>query len=210
MTLQIIGPGFGRTGTTSLKVALEHLGYGPAHHMFEVRDHPELLPSWAAVGHGGRPDWDAIFSGYRAQVDWPGARYWRELAALYPDAKLILTVRDPEEWYDSVAASILPFMAGRGTYDDAHTNAVADMAYNVVVAGVFNERLNERDYAISLFNAHIAEVQRSIPPSRLLTFDVNEGWEPLCAFLDCPVPAISFPRLNSSKQFGKEEWRVEA
>lgn len=210
MTLEIIGPGFGRTGTTSLKVALEHLGYGPAHHMFEVRDKPELLPAWAAVGRGERPDWDAMFRDYRAQVDWPGARYWRELADFYPDARLILTVRDPDEWYDSVAATILPFMAGRGTYDDTHINGVSDMAYDVVVAGVFNDRLRERDYAISVFNAHIAEVQRTIPADRLLTFDVAEGWEPLCAFLKCPVPQISFPRLNSTRQFGKEEWQIEA
>jgi hypothetical protein len=97
MALQIIGPGFGRTGTNSLKVALEHLGYGPAHHMFEVRDDPALLPAWEALSRGGAGDWDAIFRSYRAQVDWPGARYWRELAVHYPDAKVVLTVRDPDE-----------------------------------------------------------------------------------------------------------------
>jgi hypothetical protein len=210
MALEIIGPGFGRSGTNSLKVALEHLGYGPAHHMFEVRDNPAQLPAWEALSRGESADWDAVFHGYRAQVDWPGARYWRELAAHYPDARLILTVRDPDEWFDSVEATIAPFMAGRGTYDSDHVNGVADMAYRLVVAGVFNERMRDRAYAISIFNAHIAEVQRTIPADRLLTFDVAEGWDPLCTFLDCPVPAISFPRLNSTRQFGKEEWHVEA
>ena len=210
MALEIIGPGFGRTGTNSLKVALEHLGFGPAHHMFEVRDHPEQLPGWQALAAGGRPDWDALFRGYRAQVDWPGARYWRELAAHYPDAKVILTVRDADEWFDSVEATIARFIAGRGSYDDPHANGVANMAHQLIVEGVFDGRMFERPYATALFNAHIAEVQATIPASRLLTFDVREGWEPLCAFLALPVPGISFPRLNSSKQFLAEEWAEEA
>lgn len=210
MALEIIGPGFGRTGTTSLKVALEHLGFGPAHHMFEVRDHPEQLPAWDAVSRGERPNWDAIFRGYRAQVDWPGARYWRELADLYPDARVILTVRDPDEWFNSIEATILPFIAGRGTYDSDDVNGVADMAHRLIVAGVFDERMTDRAYAISMFNANIAAVQAAIPASRLLTFDVAEGWQPLCRFLGCEVPQISFPRLNSTRQFGKEEWQLEA
>lgn len=206
MSLEIIGPGFGRTGTNSLKVALEHLGFGPAHHMFEVRDHPEQLAGWQALADGGHPDWKAIFRGYRAQVDWPGARYWRELAAHYPDAKVILTVRDADTWFDSVQATIAKFMAGRGSYDDPHINGVAEMANKLIVDGVFDGRMFERSYATRLFNAHIAEVEASIPASRLLVFDVREGWAPLCAFLGVGVPAISFPRLNPSKQFISEEW----
>jgi len=206
MSLEIIGPGFGRTGTNSLKVALEHLGFGPAHHMFEVRDHPEQLPGWQALADGGHPHWETIFRGYRAQVDWPGARYWRELAAHYPDAKVILTVRDADTWFDSVQATIAKFMAGRGSYDDPHINGVAEMANKLIVDGVFDGRMFERSYATRLFNAHIAEVEASIPASRLLVFDVREGWAPLCAFLGVGVPAISFPRLNPSKQFISEEW----
>ena len=190
MALQIIGPGFGRTGTNSLKVALEHLGFGPAHHMYEVRDNPPQLPAWEAAARGEPIDWDSAFSGYRSQVDWPGARYSRELAAYYPDAKVILTVRDADEWFDSVQATIVPFMAGRSTYDNAHLNAVANMAYRLVVAGIFNDRLSDRDYATALFKAHIAEVEATIPASRLLVFNVEQGWEPLCAFLGCPVPNI--------------------
>lgn len=209
MALEIIGPGFGRTGTNSLKVALEHLGFGPAHHMYEVRDNPGQLPGWDALSRGERPDWDAIFAGYRAQVDWPGARYWRELAAYYPDCKVILTVRDPDEWFDSVEATIAPFMAGRGTYDSDHINGVANMAYRLVVDGVFDGKMFDRAYATSMFRRHVDEVQASIPASRLLTFDVAQGWQPLCAFLDRPVPPISFPRLNSSRQFGEHEWQAE-
>lgn len=209
MALEIIGPGFGRTGTNSLKVALEHLGFGPAHHMYEVRDNPPKLAHWEALARGETIDWDEAFQGYRAQVDWPGARYWRELAAHYPDARVILTVRDPDEWFDSVQASIAKFMALRGTLPDPHLNAVSLMAYDLVAKGVFNERMNDREHAISVFNAHIAHVRATIPGSRLLVFDVAQGWEPLCEFLGCEVPAISFPRLNSSKQFVSQEWNAD-
>ena len=87
MGLEIIGPGFGRTGTNSLKIALERLGFGPCHHMFEVRDKPELLPDWEAAARGEKVDWSKVFRGYRSQVDWPGARYWRELAGIFPRPK---------------------------------------------------------------------------------------------------------------------------
>lgn len=206
MSLEIIGPGFGRTGTHSMKIALEHLGFGPAHHMFEVRDNPRLLPDWEAIARGETRDWESVFAGYRAQVDWPGARVWRELCTRYPDARVILTVRDPEDWHRSVEQTILPFVARRGQHGDDHTNAVAEMAYRMVVQGVFDDRLQDRDHAIRIFNAHIEEVRDTIPADRLLVMDVVEGWEPLCRFLGVAVPSVSFPRLNSTRQFLRDEW----
>lgn len=206
MALEIIGPGFGRTGTHSMKIALEHLGFGPAHHMFEVRDNPRLLPDWEAIARGETRDWESVFAGYRAQVDWPGARVWRELCARYPDARVILTVRDPEDWHRSVEKTILPFVAGRGQHGDDHINAVAEMAYRLVVQGVFDDRLEDRDHATRIFKAHIEEVRDTIPADRLLVMDVAEGWEPLCRFLGVPVPSVSFPRLNSTRQFLQDEW----
>ena len=209
MALQIIGPGFGRTGTSSLKIALEHLGLGPAHHMFEVSDHFERqVPLWDAAARGEAVDWDEVFAGYRSQVDWPGARFWRELASFYPEAKVILTVRDPDEWFDSVQATITPFAASHGQNENAMTNAISGLAHRLVVDGVFDNRISDRAFATDAFNAHIAEVQAALPASRLLTFDVRQGWEPLCAFLGVPVPGITFPKLNSSKQF-VEEWTKE-
>lgn len=206
MALDIIGPGFGRTGTYSLKIALEHLGFGPAHHMYEVRDNPQLLPDWEAIARGETRDWETVFAGYRSQVDWPGARVWSELADRYPLAKVILTVRDPDAWYDSVSRTILPFMANRGTYDDDHINAVAEMAYRLVVEQVFDGRLGDRKHAISVFNAHNDKVRETIDPQRLLVFEVEQGWAPLCAFLGRPTPSVTFPRLNSSRQFIEGEW----
>ncbi|MCG6858160.1 MAG: sulfotransferase family protein [Salaquimonas sp.] len=207
MPLEIIGAGFGRTGTNSLKLALEHLGFGPCHHMFEVRDNPELISDWEALSRGETVDWDEVFANYRSQVDWPGAKYWRELAAHFPDAKVILTVRDPDEWFDSAMATIIPFVQARGQHPAPHPNAIADMAYELVVRQVFGDRMTDREHATRIFREHIAEVQTNIAPERLLTFDVSEGWEPLCAFLGVAVPDIPFPKTNSSKEFHEEEWK---
>lgn len=208
MPLEIIGPGFGRTGTNSLKLALEHIGFGPCHHMFEVRDHPQHLADWQALASGEAADWDVVFDGYRAQVDWPGARYWRELAAHYPEAKVILTVRDPDDWFDSAQATVVPFAAARGKHPDDHANAIAEMAHRIVVDGVFDDRMHDRAHATSVFKQHIATVQAEIAADRLLTFDVRYGWEPLCQFLGVAVPDdMPFPKTNSSKQFHGEEWK---
>lgn len=206
MALEIIGAGFGRTGTNSLKLALEHLGFGPCHHMFEVRDNPELLPDWEAAARGDAVDWDKVFDRYRSQVDWPGARYWRELAEHFPKAKVILTVRDPDAWFDSVQATIVPFLSARGKHPSPHVNAIAEMA-DQTVAPIFDNRISDRDHAVRAFNKHIAEVQSEIPANRLLTFDLRDGWKPLCDFLEVDLPEIPFPKTNSSKQFGEEEWK---
>jgi hypothetical protein len=207
MPLEVIGPGFGRTGTNSLKLALEHLGFGPCHHMFEVRDNPALLPNWEAAARGESVDWDEVFRGYRSQVDWPGARYWRKLVERFPTAKVILTVRDPDAWFDSVQGTIMSFLAARGKHPSPHVNAIAEMGYQTVVAQVFDGRLSDRDHATWVFRRHIAEVQSEIPADRLLTFDMRDGWEPLCDFLEVDLPDIPFPKTNSSKQFGEEEWK---
>ena len=107
MALSVIGAGFGRTGTESMKLALEALGLGPCHHMKEGLPNPEQISLWRAVARGEPADWDQIFEGYRSAVDWPAAHYWRELAAHYPDAKVVLTVRSPESWYASMENTIL-------------------------------------------------------------------------------------------------------
>jgi hypothetical protein len=207
MPLEVIGAGFGRTGTNSLKIALEHLGFGPCHHMFEIRDNPEKLPDWQALARGERVDWDKVFLGYRSQVDFPGARYWRELSRHFPKAKVILTVRDPDEWFDSFQATAAPFVSAHGKHPSPHVNAIAEMAYELVARQVFDERMCEREHATGVFKRHIAEVQAEIPAGRLLTFDLRDGWQPLCAFLGVGVPDIPFPKTNSSKQFAEEEWK---
>ena len=209
MAMEIIGPGFGRTGTNSLRLALERLGFGPCHHMFEVRDHPEQLRAWEAVAREERVNWDQVFQGYRAQADWPGARVWRELASHWPEAKVILTVRDPDAWFDSVQATIAPFLAARGLHPNDHANGIATMAQALIAEQVFDDRLNDRAHATRVFRDHVAAVQAEIAPDRLLVFNVREGWEPLCGFLGVAVPETPYPKTNSSKEFKDEEWKQD-
>ena len=107
MTLRIVGAGFGRTGTMSLKLALEELGFRACYHMTELAAHPEHAPLWLALTRGERVDLEQIFAGYAAAVDWPACTLWRELLAAYPDARVILTVRNPVDWYESFSRTIL-------------------------------------------------------------------------------------------------------
>ena len=193
MALDIIGAGMGRTGTYSLKLALEQIGFGPCHHMTEVNRSPEQKALWRAAGKGHLPNWDAAYAGYRSAVDWPTAHFWRELSAYYSDAKVILTVRDPQAWYDSVAQTVRFMMDAA---NDPESFGVA-----VIGNGVFGGRYDDRDYAIAAYEAHNAAVRTALPQERLLVYQASEGWGPLCAFLGVPLPSEPFPRTNSTAEF---------
>ena len=201
MALQVIGAGFGRTGTNSLKLALEQLGFTPCHHMFEVRDNPTQFPLWQTAARGELPDWDEVFADYAAQVDWPGARYWRELAEHFSGAKVILSVRPASDWFDSFQATIASFMRARASHENPHRRAIAEMAYEIIARQTFGGRMDDRGHAEQVFRDHIAEVQATIAPERLLTINVAEGWAPLCRFLGVPVPDTPFPHANSTEAF---------
>ena len=201
MMLKVIGTGFGRTGTNSLKLALEQLGFGPCHHMFEVRDKPDQLPLWKSAASGAEMDWDAVFTNYNSCVDWPAARYWRELCSKYLEAKVLHSIRDEEKWISSVHQTLLPAMMDRDQLEKGPDRDRMKMAYEIIVNQTFSDRLDDREHAIKVFRAHNDEVSRTIPPERLLVYDVKQGWEPLCKFLNVAVPDTSFPRLNSSTEF---------
>jgi len=199
MTMQVIGVGVGRTGTYSLKLAINQLGLGPCHHMEEVL-HNQLVqvPLWAAAVNG-HPDWEAIYTGYDSAVDWPTAGFFRELSATYPRAKFILTLRSPESWAESFSQTIYKLVAGRADApEDMH--AWLDMAGGVVSKTGFPGGLDVSALR-NAFNAHTNAVKASIPADQLLIYQVKDGWEPLCAFLDRPVPAEPFPRTNDRGEF---------
>jgi hypothetical protein len=208
MSLKVIGAGFGRTGTMSLKYALEQLGFGPCYHMIETREHPEHDALWLALARGQSEDWHAILDGYAASVDWPAIMIWKEFAAAYPQAKVILTVRDPERWYESASKTIFARMrefAESLARDDAENIDPARrvhmrMVNAVVVDKTFSGSL-DRDHAIQVFNAHNDEVRRAIPPERLLVYEAGQGWDPLCAFLRVPVPEAPYPKVNTTDDF---------
>jgi hypothetical protein len=201
MSLAVIGAGFGRTGTLSLKLALETLGLGPCHHMEEVMKHPEQIPVWQAAGRGEAVDWAALLKDYRSTVDWPSAQFWRELAARFPDAKVVLTVRDRARWYESFSKTILVLMSAREAAPNETMKAIFDMAQEVIIRRAFDGRLDDPNHVMAGFDRHNAAVQAALPPERLLVYEVAQGWEPLCRFLGRPVPATPFPRVNSTAEF---------
>lgn len=202
MSLDVIGSGFGRTGTASLKRALEILGFGPCHHMEEVLGHPEQVPYWQAVFAGESDDWDKVFRGYRAQVDWPGCHVWRQLAAAYPQAKVIHTLRPEDAWWTSFSATIGKLLT---IYKDLpmppHVAAMMNATETALVHQTFGCSPSDRAGVLAAYRRRTEEVRATIPRERLLVFDVSEGWEPLCAFLGVPVPSTAFPRVNSTQEF---------
>lgn len=202
MGLNIIGAGFGRTGTQSLKRAIEALGFGPCHHMYEVRRSPRQIALWSDIAAGGAADWDAVFDGYGSQVDWPASAYWRETAAHFPQAKVILSLRDPADWYESMMQTIVPSSTiGAESDPDPDGRAGSEIIRRIVLEGLFEGRISDRAFAISRFERHLSEVTETIPADRLLVFDVREGWGPLCDFLGCDRPDMAFPSGNSISEF---------
>lgn len=201
MGIKVIGAGFGRTGTLSLKAALEHLGLGPCYHMHEVRDNPGKADAWYDAAQGEPADWDDILHGYRACVDWPACHFWRPLANHYPDAKVILTVRDEEAWWTSIANTIFRSLQSPDQPSDPERRRQRRMSRNLIVEHVFAGKLNDRNNVLAVYRENIAAVKKALPAERLLVFDVSQGWAPLCGFLGLPVPAIPFPRTNSTEEF---------
>ena len=201
MGLAVVGAGFGRTGTASLKVALEQIGFGPCHHMSEVRSQPGQLEHWEAAAAGETVDWDRVFAGYRSTVDWPSARFWRELAAFYHDAKVLLSVRPAERWWTSFSGTIKALLDGDDQDATPVVRRMRAMARRVIAEGSLRGAYNNDTASIAAFNDHVADVNAAIPADRLLVFDVVEGWDPLCRFLEVPVPDAPFPRTNSTREF---------
>jgi hypothetical protein len=221
-TLAVIGAGLGRTGTLSLHAALERLGFAPCEHMTNCFAHPERFGLWLEAARrkrAGEPiDWRPLFAGYRATVDWPGAYFWRELVVAHPEAKVILTVRDPERWYDSARATIY------AATHERNATAAARLLYGLVALanpeagrgfrtvketvwdGTMGGRFENREEAIRILEEHNREVIATVPAERLLVFEVKEGWEPLCTFLGVPVPAgETFPHVNDAADFNRRQ-----
>jgi hypothetical protein len=200
MGLRIIGSGYGRTGTMSTKMALEQLGFGPCHHMVEVMGNPAQPPHWTAIAAGAEPDWAEVFAGYDAQVDFPGASVWHELSIAFPDAKVIHTERPEEEWWASYSATIGKFFQHREGLDlPPPVAAVFETMDKLLVEGVFGGL--DRESSLSAYRRNNEKVRATIPSERLLVFTPADGWEPLCRFLDVPVPAGEFPRSNARDEF---------
>jgi hypothetical protein len=202
MTLAVVGTGFGRTGTLSLKVALEQLGFGPCYHMVEVAGNAGHVALWSAAEDGVATDWDALFARYRATVDWPSTRFWRALGDHFPEARVIHTERPAAAWYASARGTIYPVMKhGPPTNAPPAFHEQIAMARKLILRGVFDERFEDEAHAVAVYEAHNARVKREVPRERLLVYAPGQGWEPLCAFLGVPVPAAPYPKLNTTEDF---------
>ncbi len=210
--MQVIGAGYGRTGTRSLQLALEGLGYGRCYHMMALIKDPAGIKHWANAINRAEVDWDVLFSGFQSIVDFPGSLYYKELAAHYPKAKVILSVRDAESWYESVCATIYSYDPGiaikRKMFAKLPFSATARDLFkvirlmdNLIWKQQFEGKFNDKAYAIENYEAHIEAVKVNIPDDRLLVFDAKDGWEPLCKFLNKEVPSSPYPRANKQEDF---------
>ncbi len=193
MALSVIGAGFGRTGTDSMKLALEALGMGPCHHMKEVLPNTKQVALWRSAAQGDLPDWEEAFAGYKSAVDWPAAYFWRELSEYYPHAKILLTVRSSESWYASMERTI--FKTLKASTDPA------SIGLKLIANGVFSGRLDDRAHAIAMYEKNNAEAQAAFGKHRLLTYNLGDGWKSLCNFLGKPIPDAPFPHSNSPEEF---------
>lgn len=213
MSIKIIGAGFPRTGTTTLKRSLEELGYSKTYHMKELLVNPEKLPFWLELEQSRTTDWDKLYDGYQASVDFPGYPYYKEQMEKYPDAKVILTVRPFDKWYASVESTVwkagpqnLPEKLGMmwKMLINPRVRKVVQcikMFKRVFFAKQMQGKFTDKAFAEKLWNDHIEEVKAHVPVDKLLIYDVRDGWEPLCKFLDKPIPAEPLPHLNKKENF---------
>ncbi len=197
MALKVVGAGLGRTGTASLKVALEELGVGRCYHMGEVLQDPTHQDHWLNAA-SGNPDWDSWLADYSATVDYPACTFWRELAEYYTDAKVLLSVRDATSWFESVNATIMS-----PKFTDFVTGSPFGNMLKTVIWDTVDNRMGDREFMVSHFNRRNDEISEAIPANRLLVYEVKQGWEPLCEFLDLPVPDKPFPRVNTRDETKK-------
>ena len=195
MELRVVGAGVGRTGTHSLKIALEQLLGTPCHHMLEILGDPSQVPLWMAAVDG-HPDWPAIFERFGAMVDWPGAAFWPELHKAYPDALVLLSVRDPEDWYRSASNTIFLSFDHLPPELKPWMDRVRQLLHDR-----FCDDITNPTAMMDAFERHNAAVKAAVPADRLLVWQAGDGWEPICERLGLPVPAEPFPLTNTTDEF---------
>lgn len=200
MSLKIIGSGFGRTGTMSTKIALEQLGFSPCHHMVEVMRDPDQPAFWKATAAGETVSWPDVFANYKAQVDFPGAAVWPQLVESFPEARVIHTERPEDDWWASYSKTIGKFwLHYRSLPMPPEMIDLFATMDELLARGVFGGP--GRDTCIAAYRRNNALVRETVPADRLLIFTPSDGWEPLCRFLDVPVPDGDFPRSNARDEF---------
>jgi hypothetical protein len=199
VTLQAVGAGLGRTGTTSMKLALEQLLDGRCFDMSDVFGHPEVAQQWIRATDEDLPDWHELFRDYRATVDWPAAAFWREISAEFPDAIVILSTRDADDWWMSASRTIFPVIIRdqeSGTPLSADRQMILDVLHSR-----FTLNWDDADAAKAAYLRHNQEVRATIDPARLVEWRPGDGWDPLCRALSLPVPETPYPHVNTTDEF---------
>ncbi|MGE5378070.1 MAG: sulfotransferase family protein [Bacteroidota bacterium] len=206
--LEVIGAGFGRTGTHSLGFALEKLGFGPCYNMHEVAKNQGHRELWNKALDGEHVDWDHMFSSYKSTVEWPGVTFFDEIVQHYPDARVILTWRDPEDWYGSAQNTIFEALELSVQNPDPDKRESHSLTRRLILEHTFGGRYSEKEYVIEVYQKHIQHVVELVPRERLLQFDIRDGWKPLCDFLQTAIPAEPFPKVNERSEFidSAPEW----
>jgi hypothetical protein len=228
--MRLIGAGLPRTGTLTQKVALEMLGLGPTYHMVDVLANLDQAALWERALHGEAP-WDEIFGGFQSTVDWPGGYFYQELMEAHPDAKVLLSVRDPEQWERSMRQTVWAVRHGESLIRllssaqgqvnpqwQAFLNMIDDLLWRG--EGTFADGHERPEQLVAAMHRHNEEVKATVPPERLLVWSATEGWGPLCEFLELAVPDVPFPHVNDSKEFADrvidgslqvlQRWRAES
>jgi hypothetical protein len=196
MPLKVVGAGVGRTGTASLRLALEQLLGGRCHHMLEIIGDPAQVPGWTDAIDGRDVDWQELLSGYVALVDWPGASFWREISAANPDALVLLSTRDPDAWYRSASNTIFNvFQKPPPGLEEWFGTTVPKM-----FGERFSDDLGNPTAMMDAFERHNAQVRAGVPAGRLLEWTASDGWEPICERLGVAVPDEPFPAVNSTHE----------
>ncbi len=194
MTLKVIGAGLSRVGTTSLRLALERLLGARCYHMNDVFAQPNHVSIWHAAAQGRMPDWQSFLASYTAVVGWPAAAFWQELSQAFPDALILLAVRDPLSWWHSVHTTIFPAT-------QAAAGSEWHAMFEAVLATRFTNDLNNQKACLAAYECHNALVRNTAPPHRLCEWHLGEGWTSLCAGLKMPVPDEPFPHANTREEF---------
>jgi hypothetical protein len=211
--VEVIGAGLGRTGTLSLKLALERLLGGPCHHMVEFFEHPDQLGRWEWALEGRPVDWDAAFEGYRSVVDWTAAAFFEELWDAYPNATVILSVRDIDGWWRSVRDTVFDELQS----EPEHANDPWEIAMAPIrrfTIGMLDRRFTpdwpDEAAAKEAFERHNAAVREAVPPAQLVEWRPGDGWAPLCTALGVPVPKEPFPHANTTADFRARNFHPSA
>jgi len=196
--MKLINVGLARTGTTSLKAALEKLGYGPIYHTFDLFTNSAHMDIWENAYEGAPVDWRAFYADYEV-ADWPAGLFCREIITAHPEAKVMVTVRDPSEWYESIHSI---FKQGMDiNLPIPIVKRIKNFIINYPAKHLFQGRIDDREFMIQFFQEYIESVKACVPSDQLLVYSVTEGWEPLCEFLGVPVPTERFPRVNTRGGF---------